>query len=354
MTSTIAYPPRLFSIILLKTSGVYVFHSSNKEGFNMKRITLSLAFLLLCLTIASAVPQRAVLDFDGDNKTDYAVMRADMLGTETWYIQQSAAGFLGLQWGTGSDGVVPADYDGDGKWDISVWRSGTPAYFYIFQSRTGTLRVVQFGTSGDDPLITQDFDGDGIADPAVVRKENGMLTWYIQRSLLGFTAVTFGDGATDLPIRGDYDGDGKADEVVYRINPPANTFYVLRSSDGTVQGQAFGAYITDYIFPADFDGDGKTDYSVWRGANGGTNGAWYWLNSSDGSFHALLFGINNSMGTGDLPVPGDYDGDGKTDQAVWRTSAQATFYVNGSTVGFLAFPFGKNGDLPPAYALQAR
>lgn len=41
----------------------------------MTRLILALAFLLACLTITSALPQRAVLDFDGDNKTDYAVVR---------------------------------------------------------------------------------------------------------------------------------------------------------------------------------------------------------------------------------------------------------------------------------------
>ena len=78
-------------------------------------------------------------------------------------------------------------------------------------------------------------------------------------------------------------------------------------------------------------------------------GTWYWLHSSDGSFHALTFG-----NSGDLVVPGDYDNDGKTDQAVWRAGAAATFYVNRSTEGFAAFQFGTTGDLSPAYTVQVR
>ncbi len=296
--------------------------------------------------------QPAVLDFDGDNKTDYVVAR-DTGGALTWYLQRSTAGFLGQAWGTAAtDQLVPGDYDGDGKWDLAVWRPGSPANFYILQSATSTFLAVPFGQTGDDPRITQDFDGDHKADPAVTRNVGGTTTWYIQRSALGFTYALFGNATTDLAIRGDFDGDGKADVAVYRTGAgiPANTFFVMRSSDGGIQSQPFGVFTTDNIVPADFDGDGKTDYAVWRGASAGSSGTWYWLQSSDGGFRALTFGVGGL----DRPVPGDFDGDGKTDQAVWRPGAPSTFYVNRSTAGFVGFAFGISGDSLPGYSLQVR
>jgi len=312
----------------------------------MPRTILSLVFLLLCFTVASALPQRAVLDFDGDNRTDYALVRnTSNNNPSVWYLLQSTDSFRGQTWGTPGDQLVPADYDGDLKWDIAVWRNGI---FYILQSTNGALRAVQFGQTDDIPRNTQDFDGDGQADPTVTRNVGGTLTWYIQRSMLGFTSVAFGNSESDTGVRGDFDGDGKADVAVFRstLGTPANTFYVLRSSDGNVQAQTFGDFNNDNIIPGDFDGDGKTDYAVAR--FGAVPRTWYWLHSSDGSFHALAFG-----GATDRPVPGDYDGDGKTDQAVWRAAA-GTFYVNRSLLGFTAVPFGSSIDIAPGFFLQAR
>jgi len=298
------------------------------------------------LSLALSSPGAAnVMDFDGDGKTDYAVVRNT--GALNWYLLQSTEGFRAQTFGNNGDRVVPGDYDGDGRWDIAVWRPGAQSYFYIWRSSDGALQAIPFGVTNDDPRITQDFDGDGITDPAVTRNVGGTLTWYIQRSTLGFTSIPFGLGSNDIGIRGDYDGDGKADIAVYRVPSASqsNTFYILKSQSGTVQGVQFGNYFTDYIIPADFDGDNRTDIAVWR-----NNGAWYWLQSSDDSFHALQFG-NNS----DVPAPGDYDRDGKTDQVVWRSGSPATFYLNHSVPDpFEAVQFGATNDIVPGFSLQAR
>ncbi len=297
----------------------------------------------------------AVLDFDADGKSDYVVTRPAS-GLYTWHVQQSINGVLSRQWGASDTVPVPGDYDGDGKCDLAVWNAtGAPSVFYILRSETNTFQAIEWGLATDDPKVTQDFDGDGKADPAVTRYDSGTgLNWYIRETASGnLRAVQFG-AMSDVPVRGDFDGDGKADIAVYRrgTGSPANTFFVLRSSDGMTQAATFGNYDSDYIVPADFDGDGKTDYAVWRGRNQSSpdGGTWYWLQSSDSAFRAFNFGL---AGT-DQPAPGDYDGDGKTDQAVWRPGAGGTFYVNRSTANFTAVSWGISGDLVPAFSLQAR
>jgi hypothetical protein len=93
--------------------------------------------------------------------------------------------------------------------------------------------------------------------------------------------------------------------------------------------------------PADYDGDGKTDVAVYRPATG----IWYVLLSSTNfaSFVSYQWGVNT-----DIPVPADYDGDGKTDVAVYRPSSGMWYILKSSTNFSAAFAlqWGLPGDVP--------
>jgi hypothetical protein len=167
-----------------------------------------------------------------------------------------------------------------------------------------------------------DFDGDGKADISVFRPSNGY--WYIQKSSDGFSSVQWGQ-ATDTPVPGDYDGDGKTDYAVYRFGvlqtlfSVDNTWYILRSSDNTFFARQWGIHspiYQDVPVPADYDGDGKTDLAVYFLSDSiPTPGSFRILQSSTDMRVVTQWGIN-----ADKRVPADYDGDGKADLAVFRTN----------------------------------
>jgi hypothetical protein len=77
--------------------------------------------------------------------------------------------------------------------------------------------------------------------------------------------------------------------------------------------------------PGDYDGDGVTDVAVFAPGPG----VWYVKPSSLPS-HAVL---TMQWGTtGDIPAQGDYDGDGKTDFAVYRNSDQRMYILYSSGI----------------------
>jgi hypothetical protein len=324
------------------------------------------SFLLVCFLFIAAFAEKptvnraAVLDFDGDGKSDCAVVRyvsvtdpiPSFASRLRWFILRSSGGWIASDFGIDvsgpnqiTDEFTPSDYDGDGKWDIAIWRrasQGSQSYFYIWQSATNSLRVVPWGLSFDYPWQVQDFDGDGKADPTITRGlADGLYWWMLLSRTNQVQVVKFGT-QDDRPIRGDFDGDGKADIAVFRWFNVTEipTFYILRSSDEQVEIRTVSSSVAGSVLPGDFDGDKITDIAFARIES--NMGFWYWQNSSDSLWHTKQFGAYGSSVT-DIPVPGDYDGDGKTDVAIWRKyffRTQAYFWIDRSRDGLIVIPWG--------------
>lgn len=279
----------------------------------------------------------ALLDYDGDGRTDNSVFR---FSNNNWLIQRSGSNsVLTFVWGeAGSDIVTPGDYDGDGRADVSVWRPSNGT-FYTIGSTDFIITVRQFGQQGDEP-VARDYDGDGRTDLAVVRRESGVMNWYTQTSANGggFRVDQFGV-ESDIVTPGDYDGDGRYDLAVRRGTGSGPATFYLRVSTGNYLVIPFGQG-SDLVVPGDYDGDGKTDLSALRQ---GSTYSWFYILSSNQSFNSVTLGNKP-----DYSTQGDYDGDGKTDVAIFDPIDGVFRYYRSSNQALVQTVFGQNGDYPIA------
>jgi hypothetical protein len=292
----------------------------------------------------------APVDFNGDGRTDFVVVRntgGGPNGQLTWfYAQNGGSSTSAVGWGVNSDWILTEDFDGDAKDDISIWRSGPggTAGFYILQSSSNTLRVDTFGQTGDVPSIIADYDGDGKADPAVFR--NGQpATWFYRSSITGNVAAIQWGATGDIPYPGDFDGDGKTDFGIARDYGNGQLMFWRLLSTGTVMTNIVFGSVSDFLTPGDYDGDGKTDVASINLSSNPLR--WQFLSSINGSTSTAFWGVLN-----DYPTQGDYDGDGKTDLAVWRRGAnpgESAFWIlRSSDGGFFVSPWGLPTDFPLA------
>jgi hypothetical protein len=256
-------------------------------------------------------------NIDGDNRSDIAVWRP---GDGYWYTRHSSSSTASRrEWGSGSvgDRPVPGDYDGDGVHDFAVWRPGNGVWYLLLSTGGSSSIAWGAGAAGDVP-VPADFDGDRRTDLAVWRSGSG--TWFIRTSSSAFASwfsVRWG-AAGDHPVVGDYDGDGRADIAVWR--PTTGGWFILRSHLAYDSRYPYmvtwgAGSVGDRPLTGDYDGDGATDLTVWRGPTG----RWHILPSGRGFAYAYALIIDWGLAAaGDLPVVGDFDGDGRSDIGVWR------------------------------------
>ncbi len=272
---------------------------------------------------AATTKARAVrMDFDGDGRTDFVTVSASGKYLQ-WTMKLSSEGLRLLRFGdNATDEPVPGDFDGDGATDAAVWRPSADGTARWLIASGDHARTIRFGLATDRPIVG-DFDGDGKDDPSIVRVTDGRLVlWSLGRR----QSTRLIGKVQDTPIVGDFDGDGTDDIAILRVRRDGSweRHYVSSAEPSVDVVDGFGRSESDLVMPScDVDGDGHDDFVVFRGGGRAIRPSAPWFVAPNAS-PAALWGIGGSKQ--DRAVPGDYDGDGRCDFAVFRPS-EGRWYV---------------------------
>jgi Salmonella virulence plasmid 65kDa B protein/Insecticide toxin TcdB middle/N-terminal region/FG-GAP-like repeat len=218
------------------------------------------------------------------------------------------------------------------------------------------LAYVQNGTVPASRLSSVTLCGsDGSCLPATTFAGTGPWDGTFIAGAYGIPNTNFGMPSTPswVPIVGDFNGDGRTDFAMLQ-NATLKTY--LSNGDGSFaagsynipNGWSFGAPTPWSLIVGDFNGDGKTDWAMF-----GNTVLHTFMSNGDGTFtggtYTIPTGWSFGMPTPWLLITGDFNGDGRADFAFLGNSSLITFFSNGdgsfTPVGWL-LPNSLNFGMP--------
>lgn len=282
----------------------------------------------------------SAMDYDGDGKSDNGVYRPT---TGHSFQRRSASQSVYVPWVVGDQyHPLAGDFDGDGITDLGfVFEYAGWLGWYIFKSDTSLplserLYFRVWGKPGDS-IVVGDYLGADKEQIAVYRDGD----WYVLDENDGAYVFSWGVPG-DVPVPGDFDGDFVLDLAIWR--PTTGEWWVAETATGAVQVQQWGLD-GDIPLVADWSGDGVSDFGIYR-----PNGSlWGVLENSDHDDDGLNDGLNEIVQwglAGDIPVVGDFNGDGHADLTVYRPETGMWFH-NFRNKKQAAVQYGLPGDRIP-------
>ena len=156
-----------------------------------------------------------------------------------------------------------------------------------------------------------------------------------------------GPSGTVLDTTSSLDGSGTG----FSVSSNSSVAAGVQSGSGLVTSQVAGGAVDPQVIvvggqppgpsasrgvPGDYDGSGRTEPAIYLPQYG----VFAYLSARDGSPHVVPYG---PAGQGFVAVPGDYLGDGRTDLAVYSSQYGVFAYERADGVGSTIVPFGPAG-----------
>jgi uncharacterized repeat protein (TIGR02543 family) len=198
--------------------------------------------------------------------------------------------------------------------DVTLYAQWTalPNHTVTFNSNGGTGTMNNQVANVPTALSTNTFTRKGYLFNGWNTAANGSGTSYTNGATYNFSA--------DVTLYAQW-VEKHDDVVVYRRASGGAYWlyynYATASYDHLISVGDGGTTQACYAAPMDFDGDGIDEPTQLCG------GGWHFF-ESNGSFVKSIYAY---MQPGDIPVPGDYDGDGKDDVVVYRRAAGGSYFL---------------------------
>src|SRR5271157_1287610 len=234
----------------------------------------------------------------------------------------------------------------DGLWVLDA--GGRHQFNTLHPDSDGGL--VFGGLPGDLPVVG-DWNGDGERKIGIYRAGEWLLDWDGDgQNTSSDRKYIFGGMPGDIPVVGDWTGDGRTKIGVYR----GGAWILDLNGDGKFEPGVdaewhFGGLPDDIPVVGDWNGDGKSKAGIYR-----RNGTWLLDSNCNGEFDYPNSSHPDKVivfpgKPGDIPVVGDWNGDGRPKLGFVRDHCRWLLDLNGDNQfgpGDLDFVFGTKDYIP--------